>query len=311
VKTVRQTFLLGILIMSLSPLFAWGFEPHRRINQQACLILPNSLYSFYKKHLPYMMDHATDADMRRYIDTLEAGKHFIDLEHFGNHIDSLPQTYAEALEKFGSETLNKEGNLPWNIIKKVYQLKSAFSVGDVDQILKLSANLGHYIADAHVPLHTTSNYNGQLSGQTGIHALWETQIPKLFIDTLMVPIPKYEISENWIAKIFQIVQKSHDMVDNLLRCDLEVKNELNPALWYAFEQNKKSVVRTFSPEYVRLLHKKLRHSVEERFLESSQVLAQLIHLSWVMAGQPQLPVTGTLTEEKDPNLQDFDLSCEH
>ena len=44
----------------------------------------------------------------------------------------------------------------------------------LDDVLRTAADLGHYLADAHVPLHTTGNYNGQRTNQTGIHALWET-----------------------------------------------------------------------------------------------------------------------------------------
>jgi hypothetical protein len=42
--------------------------------------------------------------------------------------------------------------------------------------------LGHYIGDAHVPLHTTSNYNGQKTNQHGIHGLWESRIPEQLFD---------------------------------------------------------------------------------------------------------------------------------
>ena len=45
---------------------------------------------------------------------------------------------------------------------------------NLEDVLRTAADLGHYLADAHVPLHTTGNYNGQRTNQTGIHALWET-----------------------------------------------------------------------------------------------------------------------------------------
>ncbi|MGC6428813.1 MAG: hypothetical protein ACON4Y_05945 [Flavobacteriales bacterium] len=49
-----------------------------------------------------------------------------------------------------------------------------------EQILFICSDLGHYIADANVPLHTTINYDGQLTGQKGIHAFWESRLPELF-----------------------------------------------------------------------------------------------------------------------------------
>jgi hypothetical protein len=55
------------------------------------------------------------------------------------------------------------------------RLTRAFKEHDRERILRYSADLGHYIGDAHVPLHCTRNYNGQLSGQHGIHGFWESR----------------------------------------------------------------------------------------------------------------------------------------
>ncbi len=59
------------------------------------------------------------------------------------------------------------------------RLTTAFKNKDPAKILKLSAELGHYIADFHVPLHASSNHNGQYTNQKGIHGFWESRIPEL------------------------------------------------------------------------------------------------------------------------------------
>ena len=69
----------------------------------------------------------------------------------------------------------------------------AFIEKDSDKILKYSADLGHYIADAYVPLHTTENYNGQLTGQKGIHAFWESRLPELFSEDYNYLVDKYSL----------------------------------------------------------------------------------------------------------------------
>ncbi len=51
---------------------------------------------------------------------------------------------------------------------------------DSIKILKYSADLSHYIGDAHVPLHTTSNHNGQLTNQVGIHAFGKAVYQTIF-----------------------------------------------------------------------------------------------------------------------------------
>ena len=297
-------------------LSAWGFEPHRRINQQACLILPAPLFGFYKSHINYMMQHATDPDMRRYVDTLEAGRHFIDMEHFGGDMDSLPMNYYEALEKYGVQHLQHEGNLPWNIIRNVFLLKQAFSEQNTDFILKISADLGHYLADAHVPLHTTANYNGQLTGQNGIHGLWETEVPKLFMDTLLVPMPHFEYNENWTSWIWDCIKESNQQVNTVLKAEMNVRHQIPEKEWYGFRQEKNGVKKTYSDAYLTAYHNQLNGMVDQRFIASAQVLAQLIYSAWIMAGEPPLEAHHSTKPETESSknansLPATELDCNH
>lgn len=136
----------------------------------AVFILPGELIRFYKSNVQFLTEHAVDADKRRYSDTAEAPKHFIDADRYGiNPFDSIPQKWADAELKFSADLLKDNGIVPWQIERTYSSLVKAFKERDSLRILRLSADLGHYVADAHVPLHTTENYNGQLSGQTGIH----------------------------------------------------------------------------------------------------------------------------------------------
>ena len=71
------------------------------------------------------------------------------------------------------------GVLPWQLHWTYRKLVTLMAPTDstpvaLDNVLRTAADLGHYLADAHVPLHTTGNYNGQRTNQTSIHALWET-----------------------------------------------------------------------------------------------------------------------------------------
>lgn len=313
---MKPLILALFLFLNAHKLFAWGFEPHRRINQQACLILPAPLFGFYKSHISFMMQHATDPDMRRYIDSLEAGRHYIDLEHFGGNMDSLPYNYYQAENKYGPLHLIKEGNLPWNIVRNVYFLKNAFSENNVDEILKISADLGHYVADAHVPLHTTQNYNGQLSGQHGIHSLWETLIPDLFMDTILIPVPKFEYQKNWISTVWNCIEKSHSHVNTVLSLELQVRLAIPESNWYEFQQTNNGVKKTYSSEYVNLYHQKLNGMVENRFIASAQLFAQLIYTAWILAGEPELEESQGLKNSEEPstvenNSNRIELDCDH
>src|SRR5688572_1752324 len=161
--------------------FHWGFFAHQRINQLAVFTLPADLIGFYKKHIDYITESAVNPDRRRFFSAEEAPRHYIDLDHYGDSaINHMPRFWKDAVAKYTEDTLKSYGILPWHINRMYFQLKEAFAVKDPETILRLSAELGHYVADAHVPLHTTENYNGQLTGQDGIHAFWESRLPELY-----------------------------------------------------------------------------------------------------------------------------------
>ena len=123
------------------------------------------------------MVRAVDADKRKHGVKEEAARHYIDLDHYSDGIS--PCGWHEACERFTEDTLRSRGILPWSIERVYNQLVAEMSNCDVkdssaarlSRVLRLSSDLGHYIGDAHVPLHTTSNYNGQFTAQIGIHAL--------------------------------------------------------------------------------------------------------------------------------------------
>lgn len=136
----------------------------------AVFALPPPMFGFYKHHIDFITEHAVDPDKRRYAVEGEAARHFIDLDRYGeNPFDSIPKKWKDAVAKFGEDSLMAHGIVPWQIERSYYQLTKAFREHNLEKILKYSAEIGHYIGDAHVPLHCTQNYNGQLTDQHGIH----------------------------------------------------------------------------------------------------------------------------------------------
>lgn len=149
------------IIMLIIPLFfctSWGFFAHQRINNLAVFTLPNGMIGFYKKNVKYITEHAVDPDKRRYADTLEAPRHYLDVENYEKSIDSIPEKWNDALAKYGKKHLNENGIVPWQIQRTYYSLVKAFETRDSIKILKYSADLGHYIGDAHVPSHPANQY---------------------------------------------------------------------------------------------------------------------------------------------------------
>ena len=130
----------------------------------------------YKPNAEFLKEHAIDPDKRRYALPAEAARHYIDLDHYGEYpFVTLPRKWKDAVAKFSEDSLNAHGIVPWWIQTMMLRLTDAFREKNQAKILKLSAEIGHYIADAHVPLHTNSNYNGQMTDQKGIHGFWESR----------------------------------------------------------------------------------------------------------------------------------------
>ena len=160
--------------------YFWGFYAHSLINRQAVFSLPPEMIGFYKPHIEFIEENAVNPDKRRYAVEGEAEKHFIDLDIYGDSAQFiLPKYWPEALEKFSEDSLRANGIGPWSAYLTMLSLTKAFEQRNTASILRLSADLGHYLGDLNVPLHTTKNYNGQLTGQEGIHGFWESRVPEL------------------------------------------------------------------------------------------------------------------------------------
>ena len=87
-----------------------------------------------------------------------------------------------ALKKHGIDELTQNGLVPWRTHEIAGRLIRGFEALHKNgpyahsDIRFFSSIIGHYVADAHVPLHAVLNYNGQLTGQTGIHNRWEDEL---------------------------------------------------------------------------------------------------------------------------------------
>jgi hypothetical protein len=286
---MKLTGRLIIGLLSILLCTSWGYFAHYKINRLAVFTLPKSMAGFYKANIEFITEHAVSADKKRYVDTTEAPRHYLNADHYGKKpFTKIPQRWADAVVKYSEDTLNQQGTVPWTIQRTYYRLVNAFKAHDTLAILTASANLGHYIADAHVPLHLTQNYNGQLTNQTGIHALFETRIPELFGNSYNYYLGKARYIENPLAEAFKICRVSYSEVDSVLRME-RLLNKSFPA-------NKKMVrvkrgnrwVTDYSVEYSRAYQKLLKGMVQRRMRSAILEIGSYWYSAWVDAGQPDL-----------------------
>lgn len=281
--------LLSFLLITLQLLWgAWGFFAHRRINYLAVFTLPSGMSRFYKINAGYLRDHAPDADKRRYTDTLEACRHYLDMEAYEDCSDSIPVRWEAAVKKYGPSRLRKDGILPWQICLTYGRLVNAFKRRDSVHILFHSAFLAHYLADAHVPLHTTVNHNGQLSGQEGIHAFWESRIPELFSKAYDFYTGPAVYLADPAAEVWKIIRKTHSQVDSVLLLEKELGASFPAYRKYGYAKRNQEVTRQYAYAYARDYQQKLDHMVERQMRSAVRSIGSFWYSAWIDAGQPSL-----------------------
>lgn len=286
-----------VIILAALLSWAWGFWAHEQINALAILPLPPEMRVFYKSHADYLAAHAVDADRRRYAVPGEAPHHYIDLDHYGSYpYPALPRKWKEAELRFGKDSLEAHGTVPWHVVLIHRRLTQAFIDKDGGAILRYSADLGHYIADAHVPLHTTSNYNGQKTGQRGIHALWESRLPELFGGSYPFFTGKAGYVDDPAGMIWTAVLESNLAVDSVLQLEKKATLLAGESRKYTFEERGGVLTRVYSKEFCRHYHRLMAGMVASRMRQSAKCVADFWFTAWVDAGQPDLgkikPVRG-------------------
>lgn len=294
-------FKLILLFLSIEILCSWGFSGHKTINHNAVFILPKSMIGFYKNNIAYITAHAVDPDKRRYTDPYEAPRHFLDADHYGNFpFDTIPQKWDNAVIKFTADTLNKYGSVPWSIQRNYYRLVQAFKSLDSIKILRYSADLGHYIADAHVPLHMTSNYNGQLTNQVGIHAFWESRLPELFSDRYNFFTGKAIYINDPLKSAWIICRQTYGSLDSVLKMEQQLQLTFRTDQKYTFIKNNNKIIRNYSEPYSGAYHDLLRGMVEKQMRASILSVGSYWFSAWVDAGQPDLKgmIKRELSEEE-------------
>jgi hypothetical protein len=291
-------YLIGVMIFitlifyTQPQMYSWGFFGHKKINRMAVFTLPPEMIGFYKKNIEYITEHAVDPDKRRYAVEGEAPRHYIDIDHYvhggEDPFEVVPKSWTKAVEKFTEDTLQAYGIVPWHVNVMVMRLTKAFEEKDVDKILRLSADLGHYIGDSHVPLHTTENYNGQLTNQKGIHGFWESRLPELKAKDYDYFVGRAVYVEDILEDEWQSVKESFAAKDSVLDLERKLNNEFPNDRKYAFENRGAVVMKTYSEDYSNAYHDMLNGMVERRLTQSIIKVGSYWYTAWVNAGQPDL-----------------------
>lgn len=301
-------FALAIGFLTLS----WGMVGHERINKAAVMALPHPLQVFFYNHIDFITQEASVPDIRKYALNYkdENPRHYFDMESFGNPAD-FPQTLEAAKQKYDAKFLNENGILPWYIEEMMVKLTKAFKEKNRAEILFLAADLGHYVGDAHMPLHTSSNHDGQLSDQKGIHSLWESRLPELFVKNYRLNVPQAQYYEDVHKATWDMINDTHSLVQPLLDVDKKLRTTTPENETFKLDADGKVLkskynTAIFSDEYAKKLHKELNGMVENQMKKAIAATASFWYTAWVNAGKPDLSDLDAfeLTQRNNQALKD-------
>ncbi len=267
-------FILSIFAVSFL-MISWGGSGHRIINKKSTESFPVSMSSllFWADSLA---NHGSDADNRKSWDATESMKHYIDIDNYSEFIATgrIPSTYDSVVAIHGLSFVENEGTLPWSTVNTYNSLKLAFQLHDWHQAMLYASDLGHYVGDGHMPLHITKNYNGQLTGQTGVHSRYESSMVGYNITALSnYTGDSVQLVSNVNQYVFKYIYNNYKYVDSLLLADSYAKN-------LAGNNN--------SATYYQALFNKSKNFTIQLFHNASHALAELIYSAWYEAGSPQI-----------------------
>ncbi|OGU81154.1 MAG: hypothetical protein A2W11_04645 [Ignavibacteria bacterium RBG_16_35_7] len=281
---MKKIFTFSLILLSFL-FFGWGSTGHKMINKKSVESFPQDMNEFLY-WVAELEANSMNADNRKGTDPNEAPKHYIDIDNYPSFINDgrIPQTWDSVVAIYGYNFVIDQGILPWAIMTTIDTLQKTFERRDWTKAILTAADLGHYVADGHMPLHITRNYNGQYTGQNGIHSRYESNMINRYQNQINYSGDSVSFVENINEYVFSFLYRNYIYVDSVLYADSAAK---------AFAGNTTSDLYyqkmwDFSKEFTVML-----------FDDASRTLAELIYTAWINAGSP------TITTEAEDEINKY------
>jgi len=269
----KRIFIFTGMIAVSFMLASWGWEGHNKINTDAALSFNQQMNQF-NAWTTILAAHASDADNRKSPENpTEAPKHYIDIDSYNQFIYTgrIPQTLDSVIAIYGESFVYGNGILPWATVATFDSLRNCFQRHDWDKAVLFAADLGHYVGDGHMPLHITQNYNGENTGNNGIHSRYESTMIDTYVGQINYTGSSVEVIPNVNQYVFNYLYTNYTYIDSVLLADDYAKS-INS--------------NTHSAEYKEALWNRTKYFTTLLFKNASHALAELIYTAWVQAGSP-------------------------
>lgn len=286
---IRLSAIVAVLLLPARPVGGWGFWAHKEIHRHAITALPAGVREFFSAHADSIVERSVVPDLRRREDDQEQYYHYIDIDRYGAYpFAELPRVLNDAEAKYGADSVQKNGLVPWRVADLQGRLTEAMKTKNARDIVHYAADLGHYVADIHMPLHTTENYDGQLTGQVGIHWRFETAEPERSGKDYDFATGQAEYIDDPLAYTFKLILESYAFVDSVLIADRRAKEGIPERELFEVVTRNGRIEYHYSSLYYRRFNAALNGLPERRMRAAVHRLASFWYTAWVDAGEPKL-----------------------
>lgn len=277
-RRAAALLILGAAIVAASPgvSHSWGARTHEIINRRAIDRLPEPARAAWAPLAAALGAHANDADGRKSTSADEPSRHFFDIDVYGEPpFDDVPRDRRALEKRRGAEAVARYGVAPWAIEECYRALVASVGRGDWSSAGAWAADLGHYVGDTHQPLHCTKNFDGQNTGNEGIHLRFEITMMDRHFDESMLgesgdPAP---IPQGVVEACFDWVAHAHPGVEPILAADRAAR----------------SVDPGFGDAYYAALWQESKHVAVVQVDRAVRDLSSVLHAAWLEAGSPEPP----------------------
>ncbi len=287
---IKSKITISIIILSAAIIFgSWGDKGHSMISFRMNLSF-NEEMSVFNNWIFYLSEHASDADWRKKDDPEEGPKHYIDIDNYEVFAEegAIPHSLDVCIEDYGAQFVDDNGYLPWATLAMYDSVVNCLEREDWTSAKKYAADLGHYVADGHMPMHLTRNYDGQFTGNKGIHARYEIYMIERYHDQVNYQgTPAEEISDV-TSYVFDYIYRNYTYMDSILIADD-----------YATEMAEGNE----SDLYYAALWERTENMTIAMFSEASHALAELLYTAWIEAGKPGEETTDAVESRIDPGFE--------
>ncbi|MEE9166757.1 MAG: hypothetical protein V3U24_04750 [Candidatus Neomarinimicrobiota bacterium] len=289
-KLRRHLFIPTLVAVSLAPLSfvaSWGFKAHQAINREAVRMLPDELGRYFLFHIEYIAEHAVDPDLWR-DDTLmhpkEGRGHYIDVDLYDDYpFRKIPRSREDLISTYSEEKIDDWGTAPWRIERYFNRLVGEFHLGKWDEARLTAAALGHYVSDLHMPLHVVENYNGQLSGNEGVHMRWEEDMVDRYLLGNIHPKGQLTQLSDPVEQAFRIIAESYPVHATILKADSLARKNLSPEERLTIADRGQSMAGS---GYLEVLHAETGDLAKLRMEQAAIGVASFWYSAWILAGRP-------------------------